>query len=96
MLNNTANAQDEKADATITLSRDVLNNLLLKQTTFEQAVAAGDIKINGNADKLKEVLSYLDNFEFWFNIVTHDQAISSTPALRPGPGGFPHDQGLRL
>ncbi|MFQ2110642.1 alkyl/aryl-sulfatase [Aeromonas rivipollensis] len=70
VLNNTANAQDDKADATITLSRDVLNNLLLKQTTFEQAVAAGDIKINGNADKLKEVLSYLDNFEFWFNIVT--------------------------
>lgn len=70
VLNNTANAQDAKADATIALSRDTLNKLLLKQTTFEQAVAAGDIKISGNADKLKELLGYLDNFEFWFNIVT--------------------------
>ena len=39
-------------------------------TTINTAMNSTAIKINGNADKLKEVLSYLDNFEFWFNIVT--------------------------
>ncbi|HDX2895192.1 TPA: hypothetical protein RVH05_004856, partial [Escherichia coli] len=24
----------------------------------------------GNAEKLNELLGYMDNFEFWFNIVT--------------------------
>ncbi|MGL5814614.1 alkyl/aryl-sulfatase [Aeromonas sp.] len=70
VLNHTANAEASNADTTITLSRDTLNNLILKQTTLEKAVAAGDVKITGSSDKLKEVLGYLDNFEFWFNIVT--------------------------
>ncbi|MGY3857977.1 alkyl/aryl-sulfatase [Aeromonas intestinalis] len=70
VLNHTANSEASNADTTIALSRDTLNNLILKQTTLEKAVAAGDVKISGNADKLKEVLGYLDNFEFWFNIVT--------------------------
>ena len=70
VLNHTANAEASNADTTITLSRDTLNNLILKQTTLEKAIAAGDVKITGSSDKLKEVLGYLDNFEFWFNIVT--------------------------
>lgn len=46
------------------------NNLILKQTTLDKAIAAGEVKVTGNGDKLKEVLGYMDNFEFWFNIVT--------------------------
>lgn len=49
---------------------DTLNNLILKQTTLDKAIAAGEVKVTGNGDKLKEVLGYMDNFEFWFNIVT--------------------------
>ena len=30
----------------------------------------GDVKITGNAEKLNELLGYMDKFEFWFNIVT--------------------------
>ena len=30
----------------------------------------GDVKVTGNQAKLEEVVSYLDTFEFWFNIVT--------------------------
>nr|WP_227503946.1 alkyl sulfatase C-terminal domain-containing protein [Klebsiella aerogenes] len=26
--------------------------------------------MTGNADKLNEMLGYMDKFEFWFNIVT--------------------------
>jgi hypothetical protein len=29
-----------------------------------------DVKIDGSKAKLDEMLSYLDTFEFWFNIVT--------------------------
>ncbi|MGY3888028.1 alkyl sulfatase C-terminal domain-containing protein [Aeromonas aquatica] len=71
-LNHTANAEASNADITIRLSRETLNNLLLKQTTLDKAIAAGDVKVTGNSDKLKEVLGYLDNFECWFNIVTPD------------------------
>lgn len=31
---------------------------------------SGDVKITGKQAKLEEVVSYLDTFEFWFNIVT--------------------------
>jgi len=34
------------------------------------AIAAGDVKISGSEAKLEEMRSYLDNFDFWFNIVT--------------------------
>ncbi|MGJ3324485.1 alkyl sulfatase C-terminal domain-containing protein, partial [Klebsiella aerogenes] len=38
--------------------------------TLKQAVDNGDAKITGNADKLNEMLGYMDKFEFWFDIVT--------------------------
>ena len=43
---------------------------MLKQTTLEKAIESGDVKIDGSKAKLDEMLSYLDSFEFWFNIVT--------------------------
>ncbi|EPO9281348.1 alkyl sulfatase C-terminal domain-containing protein, partial [Escherichia coli] len=52
------------------LSRDVLNKIVLKEETLKEATAKEDVKITGNAEKLNELLGYMDNFEFWFNIVT--------------------------
>ena len=70
VLNHTANAEAKEADATIKLSRDTLNNIILKQTTLKQAQESGEATITGNEAKLKEMLSYMDTFDFWFNIVT--------------------------
>ncbi|SDV08324.1 Alkyl sulfatase BDS1, metallo-beta-lactamase superfamily [Pseudomonas vancouverensis] len=70
VLNHTEGAQAKDADATITLTRDTLNNIMLKQTTLKDAVTAGNVKINGNEGKLDELMSYMDNFDLWFNIVT--------------------------
>lgn len=70
VLNHTANSQAKSADATIKLSRDTLNRIILKQETLKQAKSNGDIKITGNAEKLDELVSYMDTFNFWFNIVT--------------------------
>jgi alkyl sulfatase BDS1-like metallo-beta-lactamase superfamily hydrolase len=70
VINHTPGIQASDADATVTLSKDTLTNILLRTTTLDDAMKAGDVKITGNDAKLKEMVSYLDNFEFWFNIVT--------------------------
>ena len=63
------------ADAKLTMSKATLDKVQLKETTIEQAIAAGDLKVEGRREALGEFLALLDNFPFWFNIVT------------PNPGG---------
>jgi len=70
VLNHTANAQAKDADATITLDRTTLNDIILKKETLKQAMDKGDVKVSGDGAKLEEMLSYMDTFDFWFNIVT--------------------------
>ena len=70
VLNYAKNKQDAKADCTVTLTRETLNNIILGQTTLPKAITSGDAKIAGNAKSLQEVLGLLDTFEFWFDIVT--------------------------
>jgi hypothetical protein len=38
--------------------------------TLKDAIDSGSVKIAGSQAKLEEMLSYLDSFDFWFNIVT--------------------------
>ena len=75
-----AGMQAKDADATITLSRETLNNIVLRQTTLKDAIAKGDVEIAGNEEKLNEMLSYLDSFKFWFNIVTPQQGGTASAA----------------
>ncbi len=70
VLNHTAGAHADDADATVTLSRDTLNGIILGETKLTDAIGSGDVKVTGNQAKLEEVVSYLDTFEFWFNIAT--------------------------
>ncbi len=70
VLNHTPAMQAKDADATLVLSRETLNQIVLKQTTLKDAVAAGNVKVTGSEGKLEEMLSNLDSFNFWFNIVT--------------------------
>jgi alkyl sulfatase BDS1-like metallo-beta-lactamase superfamily hydrolase len=70
VLNYTKGRQEAGADATITLTRSGLNDLLLGQRTIGQLVLSGELKIDGQALVVPELLSLLDSFEFWFNIVT--------------------------
>ncbi len=70
VLNHTANTQAKDADASITLKRETLNQIVLQQTTVKDAIASGAVNVEGSQEKLDELLSYLDTFEFWFNIVT--------------------------
>ena len=59
-----------RPDATITLTRDSLNSITLGETTLDKAVADGSVKVTGDSAKLGQLVSMLDTFEFWFNIVT--------------------------
>lgn len=70
VLNHTQGRVLANADTTLTLTRDTLNKIMLKQTTLKDAVGSGAIKVKGNEGKLEELMSYMDNFEFWFPIVT--------------------------
>jgi alkyl sulfatase BDS1-like metallo-beta-lactamase superfamily hydrolase len=70
VLNHTEGRTLQNADASLTLTRDTLNKIMLKETTLKDALASGAMKIQGNEGKLDELMSYMDSFDFWFNIVT--------------------------
>lgn len=57
------------ADATLTLTRQTLNAIMLTQTTFPEAVGAKKITIEGNPAKLLELLALFDTFSPAFAIV---------------------------
>lgn len=70
VLHHKSGAQSSDADATVKLTRNALVALVLAGTPVETLSASGAISIDGNEDALNEMLMLLDNFEFWFNIVT--------------------------
>jgi alkyl sulfatase BDS1-like metallo-beta-lactamase superfamily hydrolase len=67
---NYADHAAEKADATITVSKATLDAIQLKETTIDGAVASGDLKIGGNREAFMSFMGLLDDYPFWFNIVT--------------------------
>lgn len=69
-LTHTPDAQAPDADAKVTIPRTVLNAIVFGKTTLDKELAAKTVVIEGNQSSLKDLLSLLDKFEFWFNIVT--------------------------
>ncbi|WP_352246408.1 alkyl sulfatase C-terminal domain-containing protein [Candidatus Jettenia sp. AMX1] len=65
-----AESAGPQADATITLTRTVFDAITMEKTTFEKEITSGNIKIQGNRDKLGELMGLLDTFKGGFNIVT--------------------------
>jgi len=63
-----------KADAGITLTRETLDSILLKRKTIPDAITAGEIKVEGDPDKLGELMGMLDEFALGFPIVEPKQA----------------------
>ncbi|MBC8995401.1 MBL fold metallo-hydrolase [Pseudomonas sp. N40(2020)] len=58
------------ADAGVSLSKDTLEKISLKQLDFPTAMQKGLIKLQGNGKKLGELMDSLDTFGPQFNIVT--------------------------
>ncbi|WP_076861046.1 alkyl/aryl-sulfatase [Bradyrhizobium mercantei] len=61
--------QSKTADASCVLSRQDLNAVIGKRTTFGEAIRAGTLKVQGNAEKLEALMSVMDNFSGTFEIV---------------------------
>jgi alkyl sulfatase BDS1-like metallo-beta-lactamase superfamily hydrolase len=62
------------ADAKLALSKSALDRIQLKELPVEQAIASGELKIEGKREAFSEFVSMLDSFPFWFPIVTPKQA----------------------
>ncbi len=63
--------QAKNADVTLELDRATLDQITLGQTSFDRAVTDGKMKIEGDAEKLGELLALLDDFELWYGVVSH-------------------------
>ncbi|XRF78117.1 MBL fold metallo-hydrolase [Vibrio mytili] len=60
----------EKPDVSLELTKATLDDVQLGNITLEKAIADGKIKLDGDPQVLKDFVGMLDNFTFWFNIVT--------------------------
>jgi alkyl sulfatase BDS1-like metallo-beta-lactamase superfamily hydrolase len=59
-----------EAEMTLTVDRAKLDLVLTAQANLEELVKDGTAEVEGDAQVLPELLGLLDNFEFWFDIVT--------------------------
>src|SRR6201994_3790638 len=64
-----AEAQAENADASFTLARGLLDEVIAKSTSFPEAVTAGKIAFTGDPARLGELMSLMDEFPRMFEIV---------------------------
>src|SRR5246500_1811530 len=76
-LTYTEGVQSETADASFTLARALLDEVIARQTSFPEAVAAGKIKVTGNAMRLAELMGLMDEFPRMFEIVEPKRATVS-------------------
>ncbi|HEV8579053.1 MAG TPA: alkyl sulfatase dimerization domain-containing protein [Thermoanaerobaculia bacterium] len=70
VLQSYAHGEAREADATLTLTREALNAVIVDSESYADAVKSGKIKVSGDAAKSTELFSLLDTFDPWFNIVT--------------------------
>jgi alkyl sulfatase BDS1-like metallo-beta-lactamase superfamily hydrolase len=76
-LTYTEGVQSDKADASFTLTRGLLDEVIAKQTSFPDAVAAGKVKFTGNVMKLAELMGLMDEFPRMFEIVEPKRTVVS-------------------
>jgi len=69
-LNNIEHVQSSNADVTVTVNRKDFDLMLLKQASFQQLAASGAMKFDGDAKAFASLLMMLEEFPFWFNVVT--------------------------
>jgi alkyl sulfatase BDS1-like metallo-beta-lactamase superfamily hydrolase len=68
-LTYTEGMQSATADASFALMRGTLDEVIAKQTSFPEAVAAGKVKVSGNPMRLAELMGLMDEFPQMFEIV---------------------------
>jgi len=74
-LTHTEGVQAATADASFTLTRGTLDEVIAEQTSFLEAVAASKIKVAGNPMRLAELMSLMDEFPRMFEIVEPKRSV---------------------
>jgi alkyl sulfatase BDS1-like metallo-beta-lactamase superfamily hydrolase len=69
VLNHTQK-QIKKADVELSMTMKTMNSIQLKEFTFDEAIKSGKVKLKGDKAVFNSFLAMLDDFNFWFNIVT--------------------------
>ncbi len=69
VLNHTSK-QVKNADVTLSLPISVMHAIQLNETTFDEGINSGKIKVQGKKKVFDDFMTMLDTFHFWFNIVT--------------------------
>nr|WP_314533035.1 alkyl sulfatase dimerization domain-containing protein [uncultured Pseudomonas sp.] len=63
-------ASHARADVTVTMSKEVLDQISLRQLDFPTALKQGDIRLEGDGERFKAMLGMLASFQPMFNVVT--------------------------
>jgi len=68
-LNHLLGPSPTEPDARVKLTREALDRLVLGETTLAEEEAAGELSADPDLAPLEQLLSLLDGFEFWFNVI---------------------------
>ncbi|WP_226649402.1 alkyl/aryl-sulfatase [Microbulbifer variabilis] len=60
----------EKPQSAVTINRSDLNDIILGTSTIQEKIDNSALRIDGDADQLRVLLSLMDKFDFWWNLVT--------------------------
>ncbi|WP_244438386.1 alkyl/aryl-sulfatase [Mycolicibacterium septicum] len=58
------------ADASLTLSKDAMNQIQMGKLKLNDGIDQNKVKLDGNRQPVEDFVGMLDTFPFWFNIVT--------------------------
>jgi len=64
-----ADRESDRADATVTVDRTVLDRLILREMPFADAVQRGLVAIDGDAARVAKLFSLFDDFPLMFEVV---------------------------
>jgi linear primary-alkylsulfatase len=70
VLHHRAGRRDAEADATLTIDRQALNEMLLKTADLAELASSGRLRVEGDGEKLGQLLGLLDEPDPGFAIVT--------------------------
>ncbi|MGB9096951.1 alkyl sulfatase dimerization domain-containing protein, partial [Erwinia sp.] len=68
VMNYSKDKQMDKPDGTVTLDRSTLDDIALGKLKLGNLADSGEVKIDGDKAKFKEMLGNFDKFDFWFTI----------------------------
>jgi len=70
VLNFTRGLSFHEPTATITCARSAIDSVILGQTSMAEQIESGVVAVEGSEEAFTGFLDLLDDFEFWFDIVT--------------------------